>query len=54
MHGYVERYFRAWEASDVELHVAPGNEIAVNLYRALGYRFMKHEGKQARMRLTLG
>ena len=53
MHGYVERYFRSWEASDVELHVAPMNEVAMNLYRSLGYQFVKDEGKQSRMRLTL-
>ena len=53
MHGYVERYFRAWEVSDVELHVSPTNEIAVSLYRALGYRFVKDEGKQWRMSLQL-
>ena len=35
MHGYVERYFRAWEVSDVELHVSPRNDVALNLYRAL-------------------
>ena len=53
MHGYVEKYFRAWEVSDVELHVSPTNEIAVNLYRAMGYRFVKDEGKQFKMRLAL-
>ena len=53
MHGYVEKYFRAWEVSDVELHVSPTNEVAVNLYRALGYRFAKEEGKQWRMSLKL-
>ena len=53
MHRYVERYFRAWEASEVELHVSPTNEIALNLYRTLGYRFVKDEGKQMRMKLEL-
>jgi ribosomal protein S18 acetylase RimI-like enzyme len=53
MHRYVEEYFRAWEVSEVELDVSPANEIAVNLYRALGYRFVRNEGKQMRMRLTL-
>jgi ribosomal protein S18 acetylase RimI-like enzyme len=53
MHGYVERYFRAWEASEVELHVSPTNEIAVSFYRSLGYRLLKNEGKQWRMSLTL-
>ena len=53
MHRYVEKYFRAWEATEVELHVSPTNEIAVNLYRAIGYRVVKEEGKQLRMSLTL-
>ena len=53
MHAYVEKYFRAWEVSDVELHVSPTNEIAVSLYRALGYRLVKEEGKQWRMSLSL-
>jgi len=53
MHGYVEKYFRAWEASEVELHVSPSNEIAMNFYRSLGYRFVKEEGKQWRMSLAL-
>jgi ribosomal protein S18 acetylase RimI-like enzyme len=53
MHGYVEKYFRAWEATEVELHVSPTNEVAVKLYRAMGYRVVKEEGKQLRMRLKL-
>jgi ribosomal protein S18 acetylase RimI-like enzyme len=53
MHRYVEKYFRAWEVSEVELHVSPTNEVAVKFYESLGYRFVKHEGKQMRMRLTL-
>ena len=53
MHGYVEKYFRAWEVSEVELHVSPGNDVAVKLYRSLGYRVVKQEGRQWRMALTL-
>ena len=53
MHRYVERYFRAWEARQVELHVSPTNEVALNFYRAMGYRMVNDEGKQLRMRLTL-
>ena len=53
MHGYVERYFRAWEVNEVELHVTPTNELALKLYRSLGYRFVKQEGRQWKMRLTL-
>ena len=53
MHRYVEQYFRAWEASEVELHVSPTNDVAVNCYRAIGYRLVKDEGKQWLMSLTL-
>jgi ribosomal protein S18 acetylase RimI-like enzyme len=53
MHGYVERYFRAWEVREVELHVSPTNEAAVRLYRSLGYRYVKDEGRQWQMALTL-
>jgi ribosomal protein S18 acetylase RimI-like enzyme len=53
MHGYVDKYFRSWEATEVELHVSLSNEVAVNLYQSLGYRFVKQEGKQWRMSLTL-
>ena len=53
MHGYVERYFRSWEVREVELHVSPGNVAALNLYRSLGYRFIKQEGRQWKMALSL-
>jgi len=53
MHAFVEKYFRAWEATEIDLHVAPANEVAVNLYRALGYRYVRDEGKQWRMSLAL-
>ena len=53
MHRYVEKYFRAWEAREVELHVSPTNEVALNFYRAMGYRTVSDEGKQLRMSLTL-
>lgn len=53
MHRYVETYFRAWEVREVELHVSPANEIAVQFYRSLGYRVVKDEGKQWRMSLAL-
>src|SRR2546427_4942712 len=29
MHAYVERYFRAWDAEEIELHVARTNESAL-------------------------
>lgn len=34
---YAERYFRAWEAGRIELHVSPGNAAAVRFYRRMGY-----------------
>jgi ribosomal protein S18 acetylase RimI-like enzyme len=53
MHRYVERYFRSWEAREVELDVSPTNEIAVRFYRSLGYRTLRTEGRQWRMVLEL-
>ena len=40
LNGYAERYFRSWEASRVELHVASTNARAVGFYRRMGYRFV--------------
>lgn len=37
LHDYVERYFRAWEANRIELHVSPTNARALGFYRHLGY-----------------
>ena len=53
MHAYIEKYFRSWEVHEVELHVSLQNVAAMNLYRALGYRFVRQEGKQWKMSLTL-
>jgi ribosomal protein S18 acetylase RimI-like enzyme len=39
MHGYVDRYFRAWDATEIELHVARTNMPALAFYRKLGYRY---------------
>lgn len=35
---YAERYFRAWEASRITLHVSPTNVRALGFYRRMGYR----------------
>ena len=43
MHEYVERYFRSWEATEIELHVARTNEPALHFYRKLGYRYADPE-----------
>jgi ribosomal protein S18 acetylase RimI-like enzyme len=53
MHRYLERYFRSWEATQVDLHVSPTNEPAVRFYRALGYRFVRVDGRMWRMSLDL-
>ncbi len=37
LHEYVERYFRAWEARRIELHVSPTNARALRFYLGLGY-----------------
>ena len=49
MHEYVERYFKSWDATRIDLHVSPNNEPALKFYRALGYRFVKPEGKVWRL-----
>jgi ribosomal protein S18 acetylase RimI-like enzyme len=49
MHRYVERYFLAWGARRIDLHVAPGNLRAVRLYRRLGYRTAEIEKRRPRM-----
>ena len=53
MHGYVEEYFRSWEVRHIELHVSPNNVAALNLYRSLGYEFVKQDGRQWLMRRTV-
>lgn len=50
---YAERYFRAWEASLVELHVSPTNHAAVSFYRAIGYRVVRDDGALWKMAKTL-
>jgi len=39
LNDYVERYFRSWEAREIELHVARTNTGALEFYRRLGYRY---------------
>lgn len=41
---YAERYFRAWEAERIELHVSPTNARAVRFYRRLGYEVVGVDG----------
>lgn len=43
LHEYTERYFRSWEAREIELHVSSTNERAIRFYRHLGYRLMHPE-----------
>lgn len=38
---HAEKYFRAWEARRIELHVSPTNERAVEFYRKMGYKFTR-------------
>ena len=49
LHEYADRYFRSWEATRIELHVAPVNEMALGFYRHLGYRLVRVEGRLWRM-----
>ena len=49
MHTFAEHYFRAWEASRIELDVSPTNRPAVRFYLGLGYRFVKND-RGARLR----
>jgi ribosomal protein S18 acetylase RimI-like enzyme len=45
---YAERYFRAWEAARIELHVSPTNARALGFYRRMGYRVRRaSEGGEA-------
>jgi ribosomal protein S18 acetylase RimI-like enzyme len=53
MHEYAERYFRSWEATQVELHVSATNEQAMRFYRSLGYRAARREGRLWRMTRAL-
>jgi ribosomal protein S18 acetylase RimI-like enzyme len=41
LYAYAEKYFRAWEAKRVELHVSPTNERAIGFYRRMGFRFVR-------------
>ncbi len=45
MHQYADRYFQSWEAKRIDLHVSPTNQRAVGFYRAMGYRFVRREGR---------
>jgi ribosomal protein S18 acetylase RimI-like enzyme len=38
LHDYADRYFRAWEADRIALHVSPTNKRAVGFYRKMGYK----------------
>ena len=53
LHDYAERYFRSWEASRIELHVAPLNDRALGFYRHVGYERVRVEGRLWRMRKEL-
>jgi len=53
MHEYAEKYFRSWDATRIELHVSPANEPALSFYRALGYHFVRAEGKLWRLEKEL-
>ena len=53
MHDYAERYFRSWEANQIELHVSTTNERAMCFYRTLGYRAVRREGRLWRMKKQL-
>jgi len=46
---YADRYFRAWEADTIELHVSPTNHAAVQFYRSLGYKLAAVETRGDRM-----
>jgi ribosomal protein S18 acetylase RimI-like enzyme len=39
LHQYAERYFRSWDATQIDLHVSPTNIRAIRFYRRLGYEF---------------
>ena len=53
LHEYADRYFRAWEAERVELHVSSLNPRALGFYRHLGYRLARVEGRLWRMTRSL-
>ena len=38
LHERAVKYFKSWEANQIDLHVSPANERAVGFYRSLGYR----------------
>lgn len=45
LHDYAEQYFRAWEAKEIELHVARTNTAALEFYRKLGYRYSPEDAR---------
>ncbi len=45
LHACADRYFRSWEATRIELHVSPTNQRAIRFYRAMGYQFVRPEGR---------
>jgi GNAT superfamily N-acetyltransferase len=53
LHARAERYFRSWEAREVELHVSPVNVAAVRFYEAMGYTVSTHEGDMLLMGKSL-
>ena len=53
LHDRAATYFRAWDATAVELHVGAGNAAAVGFYRAMGYRLLEAGGPIWKMRLDL-
>jgi ribosomal protein S18 acetylase RimI-like enzyme len=38
LHDRAVKYFKSWEANQIDLHCSPGNLPALNFYRALGYK----------------
>jgi ribosomal protein S18 acetylase RimI-like enzyme len=46
LHHYAENYFRAWEASRIDLHVSPANETAIGFYRRMGYKLTRIEPRR--------
>jgi ribosomal protein S18 acetylase RimI-like enzyme len=47
---YGERYFRAWEATRIELDVSRRNTRAIAFYRGLGYQFDGDQPPEAVLR----
>ncbi|CAN5529513.1 hypothetical protein BH09PLA1_BH09PLA1_27980 [soil metagenome] len=53
MHLQAERYFRSWQADQIELDVSATNTRAVGFYRHLGYQLVRVDGRLWRMMRTL-